>query len=168
VSAVGRSPEEHAGLFAYNRWANARAFESASMLTPEELSRQVGGSFSSVLGTLTHLVGAEWAWLERWHGRSPKALPTGFSSLEDLRGRLSEIEAGQKSFLATLPPERFGERITYVNFAGQTWTYALGEMLVHLVNHGTYHRGQVATLVRQLGGKPISTDYLLYLDGKPS
>ncbi len=165
MSAVGRSPQE-LELYAYNRWANARAFESASALTAEELSRQIGGSFSSVLGTLTHVVGAEWVWLERWHGRSPRALPGGFAGLEDLRARLAEVEEGQRGILSTLTPERLLARISYVNFAGETWAYALGEMLVHLVNHGTYHRGQVVTLLRQLGKKPLSTDYLLYLDGK--
>ena len=97
---------------------------------------------------------------------SPRALPSGFTSVDDLRHRLEEVEAGQKSFLGELTPARLETKITYVNFAGETWTYALGDMLVHVVNHATYHRGQVATLLRQLGKKPLSTDYLLYLDGK--
>ena len=165
MSTVGSSPEEVARLFDYNRWANGRAFEGAAALTAEELSRSIGGSFTSVLGTLTHLVGAEWVWLERWHGRSPRALPTDFATVEDLRRRLTEVEEGQKAVLGALTSERLASMITYVNFAGQTWTYALGDALVHLVNHGTYHRGQVATLLRQLGKKPLSTDFLLYLDG---
>lgn len=165
MSTVGNSPSEVARLFEYNRWANARAIEGAAALTADELSRSVGGSFTSVLGTLTHLVGAEWVWLERWNGRSPRALPSDFATVDDLRRRLTEVEAGQKAVLDGLTPERLASKITYVNFAGKTWTYALGEAMVHLVNHGTYHRGQVATLLRQLGKKPLSTDYLLYLDG---
>jgi uncharacterized damage-inducible protein DinB len=85
--------------------------------------------------------------------------------VNDLRQRLTAIEEGQKSVLDALTPERLGSKVTYVNFAGQTCTYTFGEAMVHLVNHGTYHRGQVATLLRQLGKKPLSTDYLLYLDG---
>jgi len=165
MSTVGNSPDEVARLFAYNRWANARAFEGTAALTAEELSRSVGGSFTSVLGTLMHLVGAEWVWLERWHGRSPRALPSDFTSVQDLRGRLTAVEEGQTAILSGLTPERLAAKITYVNFAGQTFVYALGEAMVHLVNHGTYHRGQVATLLRQLGKKPLSSDYLLYLDG---
>jgi uncharacterized damage-inducible protein DinB len=161
-----RSLPESEELYAYNRWANARTLEGASGLSPEELSRAVGGSFSTVLGTLTHLVGAEWLWLERWRGASPRALPGGFTGLEDLRGRLAEVEAGQKELLGGLTSDGLKTKITYVNFAGETRTYALGDLLVHVVNHGTYHRGQVATLLRQLGKKPLSTDYLLYLDGK--
>lgn len=161
-----RSLPEISELYAYNRWANARTLEAAAGLSPEELSRPVGGSFSTVLGTLAHLVGAEWVWFERWYGGSPRALPGGFTGLDDLRARLGEVEAGQQAFLGDLSPARLETKITYVNFAGETWTYALGDMLIHVVNHGSYHRGQVATLLRQLGKKPLSTDYLLYLDGK--
>jgi uncharacterized damage-inducible protein DinB len=166
VSAAGLASEDFSRLYAYNRWANARAFESASALTSEELRREVGGSFATVLGTFTHLVGAEWVWLERWRGRSPRGLPTGFSTLEELRASLTEVEAGQNEVLAAVTPARLAERLSYVNFAGQTWTYSLADMLLHLPNHGTYHRGQIATLLRQLGKKPLSTDYLLFLDAK--
>lgn len=165
MSTVGNSPDEVTRLFDYSRWANGRAIEGAAALTAEELARSVGGSFTSVLGTLTHLVGAEWVWLERWHARSPRALPTDFATVEDLRRRLAEVEEGQKAVLGALTPDRLASKITYVNFAGQTLTYALGDAMVHLVNHGTYHRGQVATLLRQLGKKPLSTDFLLYLEG---
>jgi uncharacterized damage-inducible protein DinB len=161
-----RSVAEIERLFAYNRWANARSFEAASALSPEELGREVGGSFASVLGTLTHLVGAEWVWLERWHGRSPRAIPQGFAGLAELRSRLAEVEAGQERFLSGLTPERLETEIAYVNFKGESWRYPLGEALVHLVNHGTYHRGQVTTLLRQLGKPALATDYLLFLDGK--
>jgi len=56
------------------------------------------------------------------------------------------------------------EALTYVNFAGQTWTYPLAETLLHVANHGTYHRGQIATMLRQLGKTAISTDYLRWID----
>jgi uncharacterized damage-inducible protein DinB len=166
VSTVGNSPDEVSRLFAYNRWANARAFEGAAALTADELSRSVGGSFTSVLGTLTHLVGAEWVWLERWHGRSPGALPASqvASDLAALRGKWEKVHEAHRIFVESLTADRLTEPLTYVNFAGQNWTYPLGEVLIHVANHGTYHRGQVATLLRQLGKTPASTDYLRYLD----
>ena len=163
---MSRSPQEIERLYEFNRWANARTLEACVPLSPEELERTIGGSFSTVLGTLAHLIGAEWVWLERWHGRSPRALPTGFVSLADLRSRLGQVEQEQRSFLEALTPARMAEPITYVNFKGESWSYPLGEALVHLVNHGSYHRGQVATLLRQLGKTPLATDYLLFLDGK--
>ena len=162
----GRSPEDFDVLYAFNRWAHARMFESCDPLSPEELEREIGGSFGSVLATLTHLVGADWVWLERFHGRSPRALPSVFAGLGELRSRTAEIERGQQAVLGSLTPERLDAKITYVNFAGATYSYTLADTMVHVVNHGSYHRGQVATMLRQLGKKPLSTDYLLFLDGK--
>ena len=80
--------------------------------------------------------------------------------------RWDEVQEGQRTFVETLTPARMADSVTYVNFAGQTCTYALGDALVHVANHGTYHRGQVATLLRQLGQKPAPTDYLRYLDAQ--
>ncbi len=162
----GRSPEDFAQLNAFNRWANGQTLESCAALSPEELEREVGGSFGSILGTLTHLVGADWVWLERFHGRSPRSLSTGFGGLEELRSRVAEIERGQQSVLSSLTPERLAAKITYVNFAGATFSYTLADAMIHVVNHGSYHRGQIATMLRQLGKRPLSTDYLLYLDGQ--
>lgn len=163
-----RAPGEVVTLFGYNYWANARTLDSAAALASEEYGRILGGSFPSVRETLAHIYAAEWIWLERWQGRSPRSLPAAqeVSTLEELRRKWSEVEQGQKRFLEGLDPDRMGRAISYQNVKGETWTYALGEMLVHLVNHSTYHRGQVVTMLRQLGKKAVSTDYLVYLDRK--
>ncbi|HTO86327.1 MAG TPA: DinB family protein [Thermoanaerobaculia bacterium] len=163
---MSRSPQEIARLYEFNRWANGRTLEACDAVSAGELEHKVGGSFSTILGTLAHLIGAEWVWLERWQGRSPRALPEGFANLGDLKSKLAEIEDGQRGVFGTLTPARMAEPISYVNFKGETWSYPLGDALVHVVNHGTYHRGQVATLLRQLGKTPLATDYLLFLDGK--
>ena len=158
-------------LFAYTRWANRKTLESVAPLTAEELERSIGGSFGSIGGTLRHLVGADWVWLERFHGRSPRSLPDGPPSetLAELSARSRGIQAEHQSFIDGLREDGVNEKISYVNFAGQTWTYAVGDALVHLANHATYHRGQVATLLRQLGKPAISTDYLRFLDaGSPA
>ena len=153
-------------LYAYGRWANARTLDSVAPLTPEEYGRALGGSFGSVQGTLVHLYSADWVWLERWHGRSPRSLGEAQQAptLETLREKWREVEEGHAAFVRGLTEERLTQELTYVNFAGETWTYPLGEALLHVANHGTYHRGQVATLLRQLGKTPISTDYLRFRD----
>ncbi|MEP6995050.1 MAG: DinB family protein [Acidobacteriota bacterium] len=160
------SPEAIAKLFAYGRWANAKTLESVSGLTPEQYDRKAGGSFGSVQGTLAHLYGADWVWLERWHGRSPRSLPASEAvpTLDVLREKWRKVEDGHRAFVEGVSAERLAEKLTYVNFQGATWTYVLGDALLHVANHGTYHRGQVATLLRQIGGTPISTDYLRFLD----
>ena len=161
-----RSREDIEKLFAYGRWATAKTLESAAALSAEEFAKPIGGSFGSVQGTLAHLYGADWVWLERFHGRSPSALPGAetLTALETIRERWEPVHQGLQKFVETLAPARMTEPLTYVNFAGQTWTYPLGEALVHVANHGTYHRGQVATLLRQLGKKAASTDYLRWID----
>ena len=154
-------------LFAYNRWANARTLDSVSALTGEEYGRTLGGSFPSVAGTLAHIYAAEWIWLERWQGLSPRGLPSAqeVATLTALREKWNAVEVRRTAFLEGLTEARMAEVVSYVNVKGETWRYPLGEMLVHLVNHSTYHRGQVATMLRQLGKTPEPTDYLLFLDG---
>lgn len=161
-----RTPEDLAKLFAFGRWATGLTLASVAALTDDEFTRPVGGSFGSVHGTLTHLYGADWVWLERWLGRSPSALPTSDTalSLAAISEKWGKVHGGQIAFAAAVSPARLAEPLTYVNFAGKTLTYPLGETLVHAANHATYHRGQVATLLRQLGKAPVSTDYIRYLD----
>jgi uncharacterized damage-inducible protein DinB len=155
-------------FFAFGRWANRTILESVAVLTPEEYARPIGGSFGSVQGTLVHLYGADWVWLERFHGRSPRAMPEGegLLALDALTRKWREVEAGQDAFIATLTQERLAEPLSYVAFSGESFTRRLGDALLHLANHGTYHRGQVATLLRQLGRKAASTDYLRFIDAQ--
>ncbi len=160
------SVESLARLYAFNRWANAKTLESVETLTREEYERPIGGSFGSLRGTLVHLYGADWVWLERLHGRSPRAMPEGeeLSTLEGLRAKWREVEDARDAFLVQLTAERLDEPLSYSGFDGKGFTRRLGDALFHVANHGTYHRGQVATLLRQLGRKPASTDFTRYLD----
>jgi uncharacterized damage-inducible protein DinB len=100
-------------------------------------------------------------------GRSPRGLPSAqeVPTLEALEEKWSAVEDGQRTFVEGLTESRMSEIVSYVNVKGETWAYPLHEMLVHVVNHSTYHRGQVATMLRQLGKTPQSTDYLVFLDG---
>jgi uncharacterized damage-inducible protein DinB len=153
-------------LYEYNRWANARMLESVAAAPANSFTREVGGSFQSLRGTVSHMVGAEWIWLERWRGNSPRALPAAesFPDLESIRRLWRDVEAGQREVLDSLDEARLAVIVSYVNPRGETWAYPLGRMMQHLVNHSTYHRGQVTTLLRQLGETPSSTDLLLYDD----
>jgi uncharacterized damage-inducible protein DinB len=160
------TPEQIRFLFDFNAWANHRVLDACAVLTPEQFTRDLRSSLPSVRDTLVHTYGAEWVWLERWHGRSPSALPAGndFSDLASLRKRWAELETAQKAYLAKVSATDLDRVIEYVNFKGQKFAYPLGAMLQHVVNHGTYHRGQVAAMLRQLGAKPLSTDLLRYYD----
>ncbi len=70
----------------------------------------------------------------------------------------------QMEFINHLTEAALEQEISYINFKSQNWRYPLARMLQHVVNHSTYHRGQVATMLRQLGAAPVSTDFLLFFD----
>jgi uncharacterized damage-inducible protein DinB len=155
-------------MFAYQRWATGKILDCVAPVTEEELGREIGGSFGSLRGTLLHAYGADWVWLERFHGRSPRALPDGedLSSFEAIRQRWSKVENDRDAFLAKLTPDRLDEELNYVNFAEEKCRYRLSEALFHVANHLTYHRGQIASQLRQLGKKAVATDYLRLLDAQ--
>lgn len=153
-------------LYNYNKWANATVLKSVAPLNTDELTRQLGGSFPSVRDTLVHIMAGEWIWLRRWKGVSPRVLfePAEFPNLDAVRTKWAEIETEQMDFVRQVTEESLKEVITYVNTRNQTWRYPLGRLMQHLVNHSSYHRGQVANFLRQLGAQPAATDFLIYFD----
>ncbi|HEY1337930.1 MAG TPA: DinB family protein [Bryobacteraceae bacterium] len=152
-------------LYDYNYWARDRQFAACRALTSEQFVQPVAG-FGSVRDTLLHLVGVEWVWLERWLGRSPESLPwrDEAATLDGLEARARSVEAGMRDYLARLTEEEMLRPFSYRNFKGERWTYKYWEALLHVVNHQTYHRGQVTTLLRQLGAQPAAIDYLLAVE----
>lgn len=152
-------------LFRYDRWANARHLHAASGLSEEELTKPLGGSFGSILATLRHILWSEWRWLGRWQPPASRTRdPLECKHLADLKSRWSAFEADQQAFLATLQESDLGRIVSYENPPGTPWSYSLVHMLQHVLNHSTYHRGQVVTLMRQVGKKPPETDFLVFFD----
>jgi len=157
-------------LFDYNYWARDRQLEACAALTEEQFLRPMGNSFSSVRDTLAHLVAVEWVWLERWLGRSPTKLDGGeysaetFPTLGTVRERWRTVEGNMRSYLSGLQDSALERPLSYTNFKGERWTYPLWQTLVHVVNHQTYHRGQITTLLRQLGASAPVIDFLVAQD----
>ena len=153
-------------LFDYNYWARDQQLAACASVTQEQFLRPLASSYSSLRDTLAHLVGAEWVWLERWRGRFPRAMPAAeeFRSPGAIAERWRTVEKEMREYLAGLTDEALSRSFTYVNLKGENWTYALWRTLFHLVNHQGYHRGQVTTLLRQLGGRPVPVDFLVAHD----
>jgi len=160
------SPEVFRRLYDYNYWARDQQWEVCRKLTGEQLTRHLGGSFSSLRDTLVHIAGAEWIWCERWNGRTPRAFPRAeqFPTLEPLREYWREVERNVRSFVGSVTEAALGQPFTYINLAGEQSTYPLWQTMFHLSNHGTYHRGQVTTLLRQLGADAPAVDFLVLED----
>ena len=155
-------------LMDYDCWANHRVLDAAARLTTEQLLRPLGSSFTSVRDTLVHVLFAEWLWLERWEGRSPRDVfePAAYPTVAAIAERWAEVEARRSALLARWVPGVERRRQNYVNARGERWEYSLGEMMQHLVIHSAYHRGQVVTMLRQLQAEAPATDYLVYVDGR--
>lgn len=154
-------------LYDYNRWANGRALEAAGALEPSAFVKDLKNSFPSVRDTLAHILGAEWIWLRRWHGESPSTLISGaeFPTVAALRERFHAIDRERSAYLASVSDEKLQRHFDYRDIAGNPLRLRLVQSLQHVVNHGTYHRGQVTTMLRQLGAKPVSMDMSrFYLD----
>jgi uncharacterized damage-inducible protein DinB len=152
-------------LFAYCVWANGRVFDAAEALEPDQLTTPVASSFPTVLATLGHIVAAEWVWLRHWRGQSPRAMPTWVSEskLPELRGQLATVQAERDQYLASLSDADLALPVEYRSLAGQTYSDPLAALMRHQLNHSTYHRGQVATLLRHFGKIPPATDLIAYM-----
>jgi uncharacterized damage-inducible protein DinB len=152
-------------LIDYNYWARDRVLASAEQLLPEQLSRNLGSSFGSVLATLLHMQSAEWIWYHRWQGESPNARAdqTHLRTVDGVRDAWRPLERDIRAFVEGLGPAGLARVIDYKTLDGQPASSAHWQMIVHLVNHGSYHRGQVATMLRQLGVTPAqSTDMIVF------
>jgi len=151
-------------LWDYTVWANHRVLRVVATLSVDDYSRELGASFSGVRGTLTHMMFAEWVWLERFKGNSPReALDEGeFQNVVALRDRWTAIEAHRAAWWRALDEEAVAKRIRYRNLKGEEFEGRLYELIQHVVNHASYHRGQVVTMLKQLGAKPPTTDLVVY------
>lgn len=151
-------------LYDYNAWANHRTLDACAALSAEQFTRDLGSSFPSVRDTLAHVLLCEHLWLERWHGRSLSSFPplTDFADLAAVRARWAQIERDLLDYIASLKTEDVQRVMHYQTTAGAAQAQPLWQMLQHLVNHSSYHRGQVATLLRQLGAKPVATDLIVF------
>lgn len=151
-------------LLKFNEWANARVFDAIATLTPEQQTKDLGSSFPSVAATAAHMVAGEWIWLQRWLGVSNSKFPDWAASTDvaDLRRRLTAIEKERWDFIAGLGEADIHVPRSYKLMNGTEDAQPLDVMLTHVVNHATYHRGQIAAFFRQLGLKPIGTDFITF------
>jgi uncharacterized damage-inducible protein DinB len=149
-------------LFNYSYWARDCQLQACEILNQEQLLHSLPSSFPSVRDTLVHMIGAEWVWLERWRGGSPKFMLSAhrFRSLRAVSEQWSRVEREMRNYLGTLDEEVLQKPVTYVSQKGDMFTYELWRLMLHLVNHQSYHRGQVATLLRQLKVQPPAVDLL--------
>lgn len=157
-------------FYEFNSWANARILEAVRALTPEQYTNDLHSSHGGVHGTLVHTMGAEEIWLKRWNGESPSRFyaPEDFPTFAAVSERLSEIDRSLVAFSRSLTTdEALHAVIAYKDLKGNPYSQALWQLMQHLVNHSTYHRGQIVTMLRQHGAKAVATDLVAYYRLQP-
>lgn len=150
-------------LVNFHYWARDRVLVAVDALTGEQYERPMGNSFPAIRDTLNHLYQAEWIWYSRWNGVSPTAFPEPPSDRAGLRTRWAALESDVRAYLERAGDDGLNRVIAYRLLSGTESAAPLWQLVAHLVNHGTYHRGQVATMLRQLNATPAaSTDMITY------
>jgi len=157
-------------LFDYTEWANGLALNAAEKLSDEHLRHDFQISHRSIFGTLLHMAGAEWIWLERWHGHSPPKKEAwslwtteSCSDLTKLNERWRDVVERRARFMSELDESQLAAELPFKLLSGDASSMRLMDQMQHVANHATLHRGQVVGMIRQLGIDPPSTDLLFYL-----
>ena len=159
-------------LFEYDRWANNRVLQAASALSVEQFTRDLGGSFRSVRDTLVHIIGGGWGWLAYWKEPSHTAAfltdlwtrcdklfrPNAFPNAAAVRQKWAEVEKEQTEFVNRVTEESLTKMLPF-----RKREVSLKHLMLHLANHSTYHRGQIALMMRQLEAEPVATDFYVFL-----
>ncbi|HET8547667.1 MAG TPA: DinB family protein [Bryobacteraceae bacterium] len=146
---------------AYSRWASMRLLEACRGVSDEGLRRQVGCSFGSILDTLEHIFWGDLLWVSRLRGRARTTLndPGERYSVAELERTWRVVLDDFEQFASSADPEAL---CRHRNLSGDYFEIPNWRIVLHVVNHATYHRGQVATMLRQLGHTPASTDLIVY------
>jgi uncharacterized damage-inducible protein DinB len=158
---------EIALLYDYNYWANRRLLQAAEKISPDQLAQGLPMSWESVLGTFVHIMSAEWIWRMRCQEKVSPAAPLDagqFTTLALLRRRWDEEEQTMRGYLAGLDAAALQEVIHYRNTRGEPFAYTLWKILVHVLNHGTQHRAEIALYLTTFGQSPGDIDFPRYLD----
>ena len=152
-------------LYDYQYWGNQRVLDGTAQLSQAQLDAPTTNGYASLRATLVHAMSAEWLWRSRWQGISPKAGldEQDFPTLASIRTRWQQEEQQTRAFLATLKESNLTSDLTYQNMQGMTFTLPLWQMLVHVVNHGTQHRSEVAFMLTALERSPGDLDMFVFL-----
>ncbi len=146
-------------LYAHAEWADARTLRS--MVDSESLP-------SYAVELFAHVLGAEHVWLSRLRGTAPRTAVWSSLTIAECDALMHENHAGYAALLAGLSDADLDGPVVYKNSAGQGFTSTRAEILTQVAMHGSYHRGQIAALIRAAGDTPQATDYIAFTRGAPS
>jgi uncharacterized damage-inducible protein DinB len=146
-------------LYAYERDCNAKALQMLHSVPPESRSTE---QFSRAVAKLAHLVAARHNWLFRLGLLEAPVDWFPPTTIDQLPAAIGDIEDRWTAYLANLTDEDLAADFTYTGYDGKPRRWRLLDLLTQVFGHAWYHRGQIALLVKDLGGQPIDTDYIFW------
>lgn len=150
-------------LFSYHKWATLACLEHVQTFGEELYQKKGGNSFASIEATVAHVIGVEKLWLLRMNGVSnPVFEHFDVATLEKTIEAFMLLHAEMELFFASLSEEQWREILDYQNMRGDDFSTSREEMLFTVVNHASYHRGQITSFLRQFGKEGIPLDYIYY------
>jgi len=151
-------------LHAFNAWASNRIFDAVEHMPEDDVTRDMKTSHGSIHGTLVHMVGAEKIWLSRWLGTPDRSfLSTDeVPTLADVRASWERVGFETARFVGAMNDRKLQETFTMTTAKGDTFVHTYGQAFQHVVDHSTYHRGQIVAMMRQLGVTPPSTGLIVF------
>lgn len=157
-------------LYAYNQWANDLQFEAAERLSDEQLDRPFDMGLRTIRATLRHNYFGERISLERIGVKGYEAFPLAddLSSIDELRRHLTRLSAHRAEWLASLTPPDIDRTVTFARPDGSKVTTRIGDILLHIINHGVHHRAQALNMFRHCGVKVCGQDYLFMRVDRPT
>lgn len=156
-------PADIALLYEYNYWAHDRIMRQVARLTPAQFAADAGYSWGGVGGTLAHVLGTEVVWRARWQGATANTLTQPELATPDaLAAAWAENVAAMWAYLAALAAADLDRDFAYVR-QGRTYVHPLWTQLLHVVNHGTQHRSEVAVLLTNGGHSPGDIDFSQFM-----
>jgi uncharacterized damage-inducible protein DinB len=156
--------DDFASLFAFNRWANAKMLDACRKLTPEQYAAEPVPGWSSVRSTVFHIAVVTEGWLRGLAADPDQSFPTeaDLATVEDAERLLERAYRRFDELLPQLTPERLATPVT-LQRRGRTATLPPWALLRHVVNHTTYHRGQVASKLKRFGIQQAETDFIFWV-----
>lgn len=153
---------------AYNCWANEKILKTVSKLPVEHFEKNVKSSFGSIMKTLIHIFETEQGWLQICKESSGGEKPDEtFESIKSLEQKWLLNNDDFQAYVDSLAPNDAKKIVAYHNASGKEFRDVLEHLIQHVVNHSTYHRGQITTLLRQIEAETVNTDFLAFVDENP-
>jgi uncharacterized damage-inducible protein DinB len=150
--------------YEYNAWATNRLLEAADALSDEDL-HEVRSGYSSILHLFGHIAAAEINWLERWNTGRNTTPTTELQKMPDLgtvRASFTAAHLGLREFISALTVEQLDAPLEFHDSSGTPFKRPLWQLMIHVANHGTYHRGEIAMSLTGLAHSPGDLDFIFW------